>query len=467
MPPFDRKPRGEALPGRRIDAGPGRRDIAAMPSTSWGYRAAVRIGAGLAPAIGLVDRKVGDGHRQRRGAAARLSAWAAGERDTARPLAWFHAASVGEGLQAESVLLELRRLVPRCQLVYTHFSPSAEPLARRLTVDAADYLPYDLPEAADLLLGGLAPDLLVFSKLDLWPELATRAASGGTSVALVAATVSPGSGRLRWPARSLLRAGYEAVSAAGTIAEADAERLARLGVPPDRIRVLGDPRFDSVAARVAAVPPDEPLLRFGRGAPTLVAGSTWPPDETALLEAFARVRARRPEARLILVPHEPTVDHLAALDRRAARAGLPVPARLSTAEGPSPLLVVDRVGVLAMLYGAGTMAYVGGGFGRAGLHSVLEPAAWGVPVAFGPNWQNSRDAELLLRGGAAEALRRGAGSPGDGAVLAERWERWIADESSRMAQGGRARAIVSEGLGAARRSAEMLAGLISSRSPRR
>jgi 3-deoxy-D-manno-octulosonic-acid transferase len=98
---------------------------------------------------------------------------------------------------------------------------------------------------------------------------------------------------------------------------------------------------------------------------------------------------------------------------------------------------------------------------------VLEPAAWGVPVAFGPNWGNSRDAELLLRGGAAEALERGAGSRGDGVVLAERWERWIADASHRVAQGGRARAIVSDGLGAARRSAEMLAGLISSRSPRR
>ena len=431
-----------------------------MPSTSWGYRAAVRIGAALAPALGLVDQKVGDGHRQRRGAVARLSAWAAGARDTTRPLAWFHAASVGEGLQAESVLLELRRLVPRCQVVYTHFSPSAEPLARRLTVDAADYLPYDLPEAADRLLGALAPDLLVFSKLDLWPELATRAASTG-------ATVSAGSGRLRWPARALLQAGYAAVSAAGAIAEADAERLARLGVSPERIHVLGDPRFDSVAARVAAVPSDEPLLRFGRGAPTLVAGSTWPADEAVLLEAFARVRAHRPEARLILVPHEPTLDHLAALDRRAARAGLPVPARLSTAEGPSPLLVVDRVGVLAMLYGAGTMAYVGGGFGRAGLHSVLEPAAWGVPVAFGSNWRNSRDAELLLRGGAAEALGGGAGNKRDGAVLAEWWERWIADESHRRAQGARARAIVAEGLGAARRSAEMLAGLFSSRSPRR
>ncbi|MEP6688982.1 MAG: glycosyltransferase N-terminal domain-containing protein, partial [Gemmatimonadales bacterium] len=262
-----------------------------MPSTSWGYRAVVRLGAALAPALGLMDRKMGDGHRQRRGAADRLSAWAADARDVARPLAWFHAASVGEGLQAESVLLELRRLMPDCQLVYTHFSPSAEPLARRLTVDVADYLPYDLPQAADQLLAALAPDLLVFAKLDLWPELATRSAARGATVALVAATVSAGSGRLRWPARALLRPGYAAVSAAGAVAQPDAGRLARLGVPAGRIRVLGDPRFDSVAARVTAVPRDEPLLRFGLGAPTLVAGSTWPPDEDVLLEAFARVRA--------------------------------------------------------------------------------------------------------------------------------------------------------------------------------
>ena len=437
-----------------------------MPPTSWGYRAVVRVGAALAPAIGLVDRKVGDGHRQRRGAVDRLAAWAAGERDPTRPLVWFHAASVGEGLQAESVLLELRSLVPACQIVYTHFSPSAEPLARRLAVDAADYLPYDLPHTADRLLDVLAPEVLVFAKLDLWPELATRATARGTSVALVAATVSQGSGRLRWPARVLLRPGYAAVAAAGAIADADAARLARLGVAAERIRITGDARFDSVAARVAAVPPDEPLLRFGRGAPTLVAGSTWPPDEAVLLEAFAGLRARRPDARLILVPHEPTLEHLRALERRAVLAGLPVPARLSTAEGPAPLLVVDRVGVLATLYGAGTMAYVGGGFGRAGLHSVLEPAAWGVPVIFGPRWRNSRDAALLLEGGGAVALD-GSGAAAAGASLRGQWEEWVTDEGRRAAQGGRARDIVRQGLGAAHRSAEMLAELISSRPPRR
>ena len=437
-----------------------------MPSTSWGYRAAARLGAALAPALGLVDRKVGDGHRGRRAAAERLARWAAARRDPARPLAWFHAASVGEGLQAESVLLELRRLLPECQLVYTHFSPSAEALSRRLAVDAADYLPYDLPAAADRMLGALAPDLLVFSKLDLWPELATRAASRGTTVAIIAATVSAGSGRLRWPARALLRPGYAAVAAAGAIADADAMRLVRLGVPAGRVHVLGDPRYDNAAARVAAVSPDEPLLRLGAGAPTLVAGSTWPSDEMVLLHAFARLRAGRPDVRLILVPHEPTADHLGALDRRLAASGLPRAVRLSEADGPAPLLVVDRVGVLATLYGAGTMAYVGGGFGRAGLHSVLEPAAWAIPVAFGPRWRNSRDAELLLEGGGAEALK-GTGTAAAGADLLELWQRWLEDDTRRMAQGRRALEIVTRGLGAARRSAEMLAGLISSRPPRR
>lgn len=450
----------------RIDGHPGRRDIAPMPPTSWGYRAVVRLGAALAPAVGLMDPKVGDGHRQRRGAADRLASWAARERDPARPLVWFHAASVGEGLQAESVLLELRRLVPACQIVFTHFSPSAEPLARRVAVEAADYLPYDLPEAADRLLRALTPDLLVFAKVDLWPELATRAAALGVTVALVAATVSQGSGRLRWPARTLLRPGYAAVVAAGAVAEADAARLAGLGVQGGRIRVTGDPRFDSVAARVAAVTPDEPLLRFGHGAPTLVAGSTWPPDDAVLLNAFVLLRARRPDTRLILVPHEPTTEHLRAVDRRALEAGLPIPARLSTAEAAVPFLVVDRIGVLATLYGAGTMAYVGGAFGRAGLHSVLEPAAWGVPVAFGPRCTNSRDAGLLLQEGAAVALE-GPDPAVAVSSLLRTWEGWVADDRRRAEEGARARAVVERGLGAARRSAEMLAELTSSRPPRR
>ena len=434
-----------------------------MSSTPVVYRLGARLLSGLAPALSPLSPKLAAGHRGRREAGRRLAGWAERSRDRSRPLVWFHASSVGEGLQAESVLLELRRLEPDAQFVYTHYSPSAEALARRLAVDAADYLPYDLPAAAERLLEALGPTLLVFAKLDLWPELATRAAARGVRVAMVAATVSPGSGRLRWPARSLLREGYRTVATAAAVSEDDAGRLARLGVVPERIHVLGDPRFDSVARRISDVARDEPLLRFGAGAPTLVAGSTWRGDETVLLGAFARMRAFRPDARLILVPHEPTDAHLAAVEVAARRAGMTAPVRLSAATAPVPLLLVDRVGVLATLYGAGTMAYVGGGFGRAGLHSVLEPAAWGVPVAFGPRWRQSRDAALLLDADAAVALSRG-GAPAVEEMSAI-WRGWMEREERRSAQGARARRLVDGGLGAARRSAEMLSAAIAS-SPR-
>jgi 3-deoxy-D-manno-octulosonic-acid transferase len=444
----------------------GSSNIAAMPTTSWSYRAALRLGTALAPMLGRFDQKIRTGDHARRGAGDRLLEWARWNRDTARPLAWFHAASVGEGLQAESVLRHLHRLRPECQVIYTHFSPSADALAQRLEVDAADYLPYDLPEVMHRLLASLEPDLLVFAKLDVWPELSTQAATTGVQVAIVGATVSPGSARLRWPARWLLEAGYRAVTAAAAISPEDGGRLARLGVPADRIEILGDPRFDSVADRVRTVKPDDPLLRFGQGAPTMVAGSTWPSDEVVLLGAFAQLHPMRPDTRLILVPHEPTGPHLESLDRRARSLGLPPPVRLSQAEGPVPLLVVDRLGVLATLYGSGTMAYVGGGFGAAGLHSVLEPAAWGVPVAFGPRWRNSRDAALLVAAGAGTALPHSRMGKARN-VLQQRWQQWIVDENGRTAQGQRAREAVERGAGASARSAEMLAGLISGRPLRR
>jgi 3-deoxy-D-manno-octulosonic-acid transferase len=110
------------------------------------------------------------------------------------------------------------------------------------------------------------------------------------------------------------------------------------------------------------------------------------------------------------------------------------------------------------------MAYVGGGFGRAGLHSVLEPAAWSLPVAFGPRWANSRDAALLLDAGAGTALPRGSAAAT--AALEKLWGNWIQDEAARIEQGRKARQVVEQGRGAAESCAHMLLQLISSRSPR-
>ncbi|NNG15381.1 MAG: hypothetical protein HKM89_02790, partial [Gemmatimonadales bacterium] len=257
-----------------------------MQHTSMLYRAAARLVHRLLPLAGALNPKLRRGHEGRRNVAARAEQWSRQKRGTGRPLIWFHAPSVGEGLQAESVIQAFKRRHPQWQVAYTYFSPSAEPLAKRLEVGFADFLPYDLPSDIDRVLDALRPDALVFTKLDLWPELATRAASRGISVVIVAATVRPGSGRLRWPVRRLLHPGYAVIQAAGVISPDDGERLTRLGVPADAIHITGDPRMDSVDRRRGAVDPGDPLLRLGDGATTLVAGSTWPRDERVLLSAF-------------------------------------------------------------------------------------------------------------------------------------------------------------------------------------
>ena len=413
-------------------------------STSPLYRAIARIGFGALPLAARFSDKLAGGMAGRRAAVATLKSWADSHRDQSRPLVWFHAPSVGEGLQARAILELLRERHPDWQIAFTHFSPSAEAAAARQPADVHAYLPADTPDEVDAALDALAPNALVFVKLDVWPELASRAAARGVPVLLVAATVSPVSGRIGWPARAFTQAGYEAIARAGAIAEGDAKRLELLGVRPDRITITGDPRFDSVSAMVS-VSATEPSPIAQTGIAGIVAGSTWGPDEEVLLAAYATVKRVHAGARLILAPHEPTPRNLDAVDALAARFGLQKPVRLAVATGREDFILVDRVGVLARLYGSAEAAYVGGGFGRAGLHSVLEPAAWGLPVVFGPNWQSSREAGLLIKSSGGMALP----FSGAAAQFAKVWQMWLNDEESRRTAGSRALGVVKSGLGGA------------------
>lgn len=446
--------------------------MGSVPRTSLAYRALIRSGIALAPLLARRHPKVLAGLAGRADALPRLVRWAAEARDPARRLLWMHAASVGEGLQAEAVLAALRGLHPEWQIAFTFFSPSALPWAARQPADVAGYLPWDRAGDVEAALNALRPSALVFSKLDLWPELATRAAAGGVAVGIIAATVSPAARRLRWPARGLLAPGYRAVTAAAAVSEADADRLARLGVAPERIELAGDPRFDSALARAKAIRPDDPLLAHTAGASTLVAGSTWPEDEDLLLTAFAIVRRTRSDVRLVLVPHEPTPERLARLERDARALELD-PARLGDGAGPRPLLLVDRVGMLATLYAGAEIAYVGGGYGNRGLHSVLEPAACGVAVLFGPRWRGSPDAGALLHYRAAAVvspqfpdwLDLDSGSTHAGASpLAALWLALLRHPAHLHDAGHRGLQYVEAGVGAAARNAGLVERLMRSGS---
>jgi 3-deoxy-D-manno-octulosonic-acid transferase len=365
-----------------------------------------------------------------------------------------HAPSVGEGLQARPVLERFRQRRPALQLAYTHFSPSAERFAGALDVDFADYLPFDTAGDARSALDALRPSALVFSKLDVWPTLSAIAHRRGVPLGLVSATLAAGSSRSRGPAARMLRAAYASLDLVGAIDEADAGRLIALGVREAAIRVTGDTRYDQVWARALAADRDGRLLSPLRGdRPTLVAGSTWPADERELLPAWASVRRAVPDARLVIAPHEPTPAHLAPIERWAASEGLRL-ARLDAADaGAADVLLVDRVGVLGDLSALADVAYVGGGFHAAGLHSVLEPAAFGAPVLFGPRHTNSRDAALLIAAG-------GAASTPDAAALAVALAAWLGHRPASTAAGTAARRTVEAGLGAAERSYALVEHLL-------
>jgi 3-deoxy-D-manno-octulosonic-acid transferase len=424
------------------------------PALGAGYAAAgalARLAAALAPGG---EGKLARTLRARRGLRARWEAWAVAHRDRTRPLLWMHAPSVGEGLQARPVLELARARRPELQLAYTHFSPSAERFAKGLGVDFADYLPFDARADMDAALDLLAPRALVFAKLDVWPVLVSRARARGVPVGMISATLAAGSSRGHGLARALLHDAYAALDAVGAIDDADAGRLVALGVRPQVISVTGDTRYDQVWARAQSADRASALLApLASDRPTLVAGSTWPADEAPLLEAWRTVRARVPGARLVIAPHEPTREHLEPVEAAARAAGWRLARLGAEAQADADVIVVDRVGVLGELYALADAAYVGGGFHAAGLHSVLEPAAFGAPVLFGPRHDASRDADLLLAAGGGATGATAAG-------LAEVLVTWLGDESARRRASDSARRVVGAGLGAAERSWELVDRLL-------
>jgi 3-deoxy-D-manno-octulosonic-acid transferase len=347
-------------------------------------------------------------------------------------------------------LMRARR--PDIQIAYTFYSPSAEQFARSLDVDFRDYLPFDTADNADAIVAALRPAALVFSKLDIWPELTERAAAASVPVGVISATLAESSGRRGLLARALLGDAYRALQRVGAIDAKDAEHFREVGLPPGRVEITGDTRYDQVWARARRTP--TPLVQSLRSArPTLVAGSTWPSDETHLFASWTKLREKIPDARLVLAPHEIGAAHLASVERWAVARGLRI-SRIDAPEAPAAdVVLVDRFGVLGDLYAIADVAYVGGGFHSAGLHSVLEPASFGAPVLFGPRHDKSRDAEKLIQ------ARGGASIKGE-IDLELRLRDWLGSVLARDVAGSAAKSMVLEGVGAAERSFALVSSLL-------
>ena len=358
---------------------------------------------------------------------------------------------------AQAIISELRNARPDVQVAFTHFSPSALRVADRVGADVFDYMPWDSRGEMTALVNALKPSAIAFVRTEIWPSLVRVAGATKVRTCLVNAVLAPNSSRLKGTARWMLQSSYERLDAVGAVARDHAERFTRLGVSSERVHVTGDARFDQVAARIDKLEGTEPILQRLRDSNvlTVVAGSTWPADDAEILGPLASARKGKP-MRIIIAPHEPDAGHLRSLESRLNSMGLKH-RRLSDVEKSDEklpeVIVVDRLGILADLYAIASIAYVGGGFHDSGLHSVVEPAALGVPVIFGPRHGNAREAdELAGKGGGFVAS--------DGAAVAS----LILDLAARpvhlRSSASAARAFVKSRLGGARRNAELVLSLV-------
>ncbi|MGH7140549.1 MAG: 3-deoxy-D-manno-octulosonic acid transferase [Pirellulales bacterium] len=395
------------------------------------------------------------------------------------PCVWFHAVSVGEVNLLAPLLAEIARRYPHWQCVVSTTTDTGFATARKkypaLTVF---YCPLDFSWAVETAIRRIRPTCLVLAELELWPNLISAARRSGARAAVINGRLSErsfkGYARLR-PLIGRLLGQLDLIAVQN---DEYAERFLLLGAAAAKVHVTGSMKFDGAQTdrRNAATERLRRLAGIEDGDVVFLAGSTQEGEEQAALGAYRELCGEHPRLRLVLVPRHPErFDSVAAmLDRsgvawqrrsRLCGAGVP-PATEKQAgrlhhkpEGQRPLariLLVDTIGELGAWWGTASIAFVGGSLGNRGGQNMIEPAAYGAAVCFGPNTRNFRDiVEQMLSDRAALVVANAS-------ELSAFVRRCLIDRPFADALGRRARALVAQQLGATDRTCALLAPLVES-----
>lgn len=409
-------------------------------------------------APGMLWRMIRHG-RYRRGRSEKLWGRLPLRTEDARPLVWFHAVSVGEVLLLRPLLDRLAQVRPEVDvLVSTSTDAGFDVASSQLRNCRVTWSPLDFTWSIGRALRRVRPDLVVLVELELWPNLIHLTSVRGIPLLLINGRLSARSARGYARIRPVMRRLLSKFTSLAVQTPEYARRFEALGAPAERIIVTGSIKFDGVEGsranpRTAAL---RALLRIPQDVPVFIAGSTQAPEEAAAMEAWSAARERHPDLRLILVPRHPErFEEVAALVESRGlpllrRSSCPLPAAVNRT-GEAPVILVDSVGELSALWGLADVAYVGGSLtpGRGG-QNMLEPAAGGAAVLFGPHTDNFRSAvETLLSAEAAVVVRSAA-------ELTAELRQLLADPASAREMGERARSVVRCQQGATVRTLELV-----------
>ncbi|HEY0045113.1 MAG TPA: glycosyltransferase N-terminal domain-containing protein [Flavobacterium sp.] len=308
---------------------------------------------------------------------------------------WFHAASLGEYEQGLPVMERMKKEFPNHKIVLTFFSPSGYEVRKNNNIaDVTVYLPLDTKSNAKKFVDLVRPEMSFFIKYEFWPNYLNELKKQHSKVYLISGIFRKDQLFFKWYGgfyrKSLRMIDYFFVQN-----HASKELLATLNI--SNVTISGDTRFDRVAAILEKDNSLDFIEDFKNDTMTVVVGSSWPKDEAMLVDYINASDG----VKFIIAPHNIKVDQIQQLKYSITKSAV----LFSEKEGKNladfDVFIIDTIGILTKIYSYSDIAYVGGGFGNPGVHNVLEPATFGVPIVIGPNYSHFAEATALVCNGGA------------------------------------------------------------------
>jgi len=343
--------------------------------------------------LSLFNKKIRESLSGRRKTKALLSSYGFSK----EKVVWIHCASLGEYEQAKPIIDKLKKDDEKIKIVLTFFSPSGFNRVEHENIDFKAYLPFDYPNSIKTFIRTINADILILAGYDVWPNVIRYTHLAKIPIFIISARLRKDSHRLKPIISYWQKEIYSMIDKVLSVTEDDTERFIRLGVRRDAIKVLGNTRYDQVIERRGETVPNESELSLVSTDKTvLVLGSIWNSDMTVIFDSLLSALSLNPDLLVVFVPHDPEIKFLDQISSQLDRKKLNTVKYSTIQENNSEIraILVESIGHLAGLYKFADIAYLGGGFG-AGVHNVMEPAVYGIPVIYGPKLKNSKTAQYL------------------------------------------------------------------------
>ncbi|WP_281237968.1 3-deoxy-D-manno-octulosonic acid transferase [Flavobacterium praedii] len=305
---------------------------------------------------------------------------------------WFHAASLGEYEQGLPVIEKIKDKYPNHKIVVTFFSPSGYEVRKNNTIaDVTVYLPLDTPKNAKKFLKLVHPELVFFIKYEFWINYLNQLHKKNTPTYLISGIFREKQLFFKWYG-GFYRKALDTFTHFFVQNEISKKLITQLG--KTNVTISGDTRFDRVVAILEKNNSLDFISQFKNNKTTIVIGSSWPKDESLLIEY---INSCTKDVKFIIAPHNIKTEQIQLLQKNITKKSILFSKKENLDLSQFDVFIIDTIGILTKIYSYADIAYVGGGFGNPGVHNLLEPATFGIPIVIGPNYSHFDEATKLVQ----------------------------------------------------------------------